>query len=374
MPMPALPPIQIDPPLINSANPWATNFADLQALYECPHTGAITTRTSLLDGFPHDPAVHQYTFFSPTTSTTRSSVSPLDGRSPALPNEPSSLNTLGYSPIPLREYLSYFIPTPSKRQATETARPIIATRLSKPIIISVTGSPGDIAECYGFISAIQAEAPLTIRLMMEINLSCPNIVHKPPPAYDAAQLREYLNAVAQARRAVKQRRGKDAVHVHVGIKTPPYTYQGQFETLVNALSEAQAEEEDRHGDAGCVISFVTAVNTLGSCLVGVEGGGDGDDFKLALNSAAGLGIGGMAGSALHPLALGNVKMIRTLLDATAGRKGDVKFIKIIGVGGVADHAGFQRMKAVGADVVGVGTALGREGVSIFERILGQGQD
>lgn len=43
-------------------------------------------------------------------------------------------------------------------------------------------------------------------------------------------------------------------------------------------------------------------------------------------------------------------------------------IKIIGVGGVADGAGYRRMRSVGAYAVAVGTALGREGIGVFEKI------
>jgi dihydroorotate dehydrogenase (fumarate) len=43
-------------------------------------------------------------------------------------------------------------------------------------------------------------------------------------------------------------------------------------------------------------------------------------------------------------------------------------IQIIGVGGVEDIHGLHRMRAVGAAAVGVGTALGRKGVKVFEEI------
>jgi len=72
------------------------------------------------------------------------------------------------------------------------------------------------------------------------------------------------------------------------------------------------------------------------------------------------------------LALGNVATIRRMLDECEDE--GVKEIEIIGIGGVSDRAGFERMRSVGASVVGVGTALGREGVSIFEKILGGGED
>jgi dihydroorotate dehydrogenase (fumarate) len=90
---------------------------------------------------------------------------------------------------------------------------------------------------------------------------------------------------------------------------------------------------------------------------------------LASASASGQGIGGLAGAPLHPLALGNVKTLRDLLDSHQRLRG----IQVIGVGGVEDSEGFARMRAVGASVVGVGTALGREGMGVFGKILGGGK-
>lgn len=70
------------------------------------------------------------------------------------------------------------------------------------------------------------------------------------------------------------------------------------------------------------------------------------------------------GVALHPLALGNVLTIRRMLNEHV----HLKEIAIIGVGGVSDSAGFERMLAVGASAVGVGTAFGRHGISVFRKI------
>lgn len=71
---------------------------------------------------------------------------------------------------------------------------------------------------------------------------------------------------------------------------------------------------------------------------------------------------------MHPLALGNVKTIRGMID----REERLRGVEVIGVGGVSDRAGFERMRGVGAKVVGVGTALGREGVDVFGKIMGSG--
>jgi dihydroorotate dehydrogenase (fumarate) len=111
------------------------------------------------------------------------------------------------------------------------------------------------------------------------------------------------------------------------------------------------------------ISFITATNTLGSSLL-LTTSPNPEEFKPTLNSSDGSGVGGLAGTPLHPLALGNVKALRDMLNGHELLKG----IKVIGIGGVSDTAGFKRMKAVGASAVGVGTALGRKGVRVFEQI------
>lgn len=345
--MSPLAPLKITPPLLNSATPWATTITDLTTLYSSPHTGAITIRTSLLHGFAHNPSIHQYTFFSPGHATTTSAApSPIDGRGSVVPAESSSLNTLGYSPIPLPEYLSWLVA--AAKGDIEGFKP----RKEKKIIVSVTGSAEEIALCYALIAETQAAHRDVLSLLMEINLSCPNIPNKPPPAYDGASLTTYLSALAQV-----AQESKDRPLIYVGIKTPPYTYHGQFRILISALEAGAAA-----GKEECPIHFITATNTLGSCLVMNSEG------NAALQSALGDGIGGMAGSNLHPLALGNVVTIRKLLDESAVP--GVKRIGIIGVGGVSDSEGWSRMQKAGAMAVGVGTAFGREGVEVFKKIAG----
>lgn len=257
-----------------------------------------------------------------------------------MPDEPSSLNTLGYSPIPLGEYLRML------ENASKSGDSHFNPRREKPVIVSVTGTPDAVAQCYTQISEVKSQNN-GLNLMMEINLSCPNILDKPPPAYDAESLVEYLTALARVRTS------KSALAaVLCGIKTPPYTYQDQYNGLLSAL------EISIQLPGACPLSFITATNTLGSCLViGPKG-------SPALGSASGEGIGGMAGSALHPLSLGNVSTIRKMLDTNEA----LKHIAIIGVGGVSDKAGYERMRNAGAAAVAVGTALGRKGVGVFEKI------
>lgn len=352
----------ISPPLLNSANPWATSEDDLKALYDCPYTGAVTIRTSLWKAFNQHPNTHQYTFFSSPLghATANINVDLPEGRGDVLPGETSSLNTLGYSPIAFEQYVAMLV-----RMSRTSALQIQTKRPDKlkPFIVSVTGSAAEVGRyCEHLLEVLndpdksypasdKNAISFGLDLMMEINLSCPNIPDKPPPAYDGVSLMEYITAVGQA----KSRAPKTYIRgMHVGIKTPPYTYHGQFQVLLDALERSTSLE------GGCPISFITATNTLGSCLVmdGKNG--------AALGSANGTGIGGLAGDALHPIALGNVKTIRSLLHSSSHP--DVKSISIIGIGGVSDAAGYKRMMSVGATAVGVGTALGRDGVDIFEKI------
>ncbi|PVH75101.1 FMN-linked oxidoreductase [Cadophora sp. DSE1049] len=371
-------PFTITPPLLNSANPWATTEADLQALYNCPYTGAVTIRTSLWKAFNQHPSTHQYTFFSSNLghATANINVDLPEGRGDILPAETSSLNTLGYSPIAFEEYIAMLVRMSRSRSSAlqqeaktkhSESDKLTTNTKTKPFIVSVTGSAEEVGRCCEHLLEVLNEpekscppsdpinnassSDLDLDLMMEINLSCPNIPDKPPPAYDGASLTEYITAVGQAKSRVPTTYSRG---LHVGIKTPPYTYHGQFQILIDALERSTSLE------GRCPISFITATNTLGSCLV-LNGSND-----PALGSVNGSGIGGLAGDALHPIALGNVRTIRGMLDASAND--DVREIKIIGIGGVSDANGYRRMMKVGADAVGVGTALGREGVGIFEKI------
>ena len=178
-----------------------------------------------------------------------------------------------------------------------------------------------------------------LELYVEINLSCPNIVGRPPPAYDEAALREYFALLPAP------------PPIPVGVKTPPYTHAAQFAAFLDA---AKAFPK--------TLSFVTATNTLGSALHLTRQPGGG--YARTLESAAGTGVGGLAGESIHWLSLGNVDSLRRGLDEAG-----LEDVVVIGVGGVGDRDGMDRMVAVGAGAVEVGTALGREGVSVFEKIL-----
>ncbi|RVD88400.1 uncharacterized protein DFL_002587 [Arthrobotrys flagrans] len=316
--------ITISPPLLNTSTPWATTRSDLQALYDSQSTGAVTTRTSFpVTGFQDDPSIHQHAF---------------------LPNS-SSLNTYGYSPHPLPYYLS----------SIESI--IVSSDLPqiKPFIISTTGTSAEVTSSVSTISTWAHGKGL--KVYVEINLSCPNIPDKPPPAYSSSGLKPYLQGLSDLQRSL------DVTMVPVGIKTPPYTHRNQFDELISAVEEFPG-----------VLSFITATNTLGNSLFyefDIPNTGEGELTPI-ITSASGTGVGGLAGESIHPLSLGNVFTIRSMLDKSAHE--EIRDMVVIGAGGVSDRAGYKRMRKAGAAAVGVGTAFGREGVEIFGKIHSVGAE
>jgi len=353
-------PLCISPPLLNSANPWCTTREQLQELYDSPHTGAVTTRTCLVDGFSHDPCVHQFAFYNPNSFSTSEPNRDQGGTN----DTTGSLNTLGYSPLPLQQYLTFI------QTISDGLRDLSDGTHYKPFIISVTGSAEEVVRCFKLITLRQRTVRMV--LAMEVNLSCPNIPGKPPPAYSTTALFEYLVALKKEMGHQVQSQGSSCnlhgglVHVPIGIKTPPYTYHDQFQALVNALL-GSAEAEPR--DLPCPVTFITATNTLGSSLLlaptnEMASGAPHSLFHHVLQSSTGTGIGGLAGAPLHPLALGNVYTIKGMLSQNK----QLEKIQIIGVGGVENVNGYNRMRAVGASAVGIGTALGRKGVTLFKEI------
>jgi len=352
-------PLDFHPPLVNSANPWATTKEDLQRLYDCPYTGAITTRTSIIDGFEHDDSKHQYCFFDHQDHNPSHRSSRALQRDSQLASTSSqsrtSLNTFGYSPTPFAIYLEIIADILRNRP----------DRPAKPVVFSITGTPTDIRQCHDLLllrkQQLKHDHSISAHFLLEINLSCPNIAGQPPPAYSKGAIDQYLKVLSSSNPPVQNTSNRQQ-EIEIGIKTPPFTYQSQFETLIGALLQ-EARHSDPSNGLVCPISFLTATNTLGNCLALSESS-PGSHHEPSLSSSDGSGIGGLGGSALHPLALGNVATLRRMLDTH-----DVlRHIEIIGVGGVSDADGYERMRSVGAAAVGVGTALGVEGVGVFEKI------
>ncbi|KAH8992090.1 hypothetical protein EDB92DRAFT_628783 [Lactarius akahatsu] len=329
----------VSPPLINSSSPSASEPNQLLELFESPHTGAVTTRTATLTGFS-ETSEHTVVFTN---------------------NSISSVNTYGYSPHPLSAYIGYV-------DAILSSAP---EHSIKPFIISITSSsPISLASMLDAIQELRAKfhdtEGATSRIGIELNTSCPNIKGSPPPAYNISGLVPILDALAECF-------WKDPT-LTIGLKLPPYVYSTQFDDLVGCIATYSRPDPSDDSRRLNPFAFFTSTNTLGQTLLFAEQAApaplsvvaDSDGGAAPAVFALPTGLGGMAGEALHPLALGNVYTLRRLLDAHTDTS--LCDIWIVGVGGVTTREAHARMRKAGAAVVACATVLLREGVSVFEKL------
>ncbi|GAA5823324.1 hypothetical protein JCM5353_008233 [Sporobolomyces roseus] len=311
-------------PLLNSASPWASTKEDLQQLWGCPHTQAITTRTATLEGYPDDPRKHQVAFFG----------------------SKSSINSYGFAPYPLGKYLEWL-------------REIVKEEPRKKNLIVSIGASGEeeLEKIFPMLEAFAGD--LGIKVGVEFNASCPNLNGSPPPAYSPAILQSYLTCFAR----------QNSQNLQFGIKLPPYTYEEQIVSVFKVIEEFSSQ----FPDAVEVVSFLTSTNTLGQGLVFADQIAEptlpssiAQSSKLNEEFGVPSGYGGLAGESIHQISLGNVHRLRTLLNSSLDPR--VKGITLIGVGGASDGASVERFTRAGADAVAIATALGREGIEVFEKI------
>ncbi|KAK4703863.1 hypothetical protein P7C70_g2359, partial [Phenoliferia sp. Uapishka_3] len=138
--------------------------------------------------------------------------------------------------------------------------------------------------------------------LVSMSLAAPNInadpvlfSGHPPPAYVRSELEECITLLAN----------KASPTLKVGIKLPPYTYDAQFDIVINALCTVSPKLGDHP------ISFLTSTNTLGQGLVfseqikEVEGATMAQGVKSDVLALPG-GYGGLAGAAVHNISLGSI--------------------------------------------------------------------
>ncbi|KAI0701312.1 FMN-linked oxidoreductase [Cytidiella melzeri] len=342
--------IDINPPLLNSSCLWASDLTQLRELYECPYTGAVTTRTATLNGFSED---NTHTVAFSASSTT-------------------SLNSYGYSPHPLRSYISWVYDLLT-HPTTSGSWP------AKPIIISITSSSSTVLQemvdevmelrfrLHDFHMSRDPPAVGVVNPMLlvaiELNTSCPNIRDTTPPAYNLPFLVPFLDVLASAYYSDPS--------VTIGLKLPPYIYSARFQDIVRRLSSYSRPNPRLDGeDAVSPFAFVTCTNTLGSCLLLTDQLGNEESATNDTPFALPTHLGGLGGEALHPLALGNVYAFSRLF--AEHRDPGIRKIKVIGVGGVTSLEARQRMIHAGASAVACATLLGQRGVKAFE-LLTNGQ-
>lgn len=166
------------------------------------------------------------------------------------------------------------------------------------------------------------------KIVLELNLSCPNIVGKPQLAYDFDAMKECLKEVSEQ------------YGLPFGVKLPPYFDMAHFDmaaAVVNAFP---------------LVQFVTCINSIGNgLLIDIE------SESVLIKPKH--GFGGLGGSYVLPTALANVNAFY--------RRCPQKLV--FGCGGVTSGEEVFMHVLAGATLVQVGTQLHSEGPAIFPRLL-----
>jgi len=253
--------------------------------------------------------------------TTRNELNELDNSSAgAVISKSCTINSRIGNDLP-RYYDTSSLSINSTGLANEGWEYYSKIKLSKPYIISVAGiEKGDniyilkqLQECYNCD-------------MIELNLSCPNIIGKPQIGYDFEDSYELLRQVFEFNEK------------KIGIKLPPYFDMIHFNYMSDILNEFTP-------------SYITCINSLGNGFV------FDDDFKPSIVPKN--GYGGIGGSIIKPFGLSNVRHFHELLPN----------LNIIGCGGIIDSRDVKEYLISGAKMVQIGTQLVKEGPSCFKRII-----
>ena len=188
-----------------------------------------------------------------------------------------------------------------------------------PLIVSILGMTADeYAENAAHMASLNPAA-------LEVNISSPTFLKLKGGYFDPDEVVEVIPAVKQA-----------AGSVPVFVKlTPNIADIGGF--------AARCVEAGADG--------ITAINTVGPGMsIDVE-------TRQPVISA---GRGGVSGPGIKPIA---VRCVADIYEATEG------CVPIIGTGGVSSGADAVEMMMAGASLVGVGTAVLREGFDVFTRFV-----
>lgn len=228
-----------------------------------------------------------------------------------------SLNSLG-------------LPNPGAKHYHEELPVIVelAHAQGKPLIVSVAGfSPGENADLAHLVLDHGAD-------IVELNLGCPNVwvgnEQKRIASFDPHLIRRTLEMTTSAV-------GEDA---RVGVKLSPFSDPFLLAEVTEVIG------------GFLVVKFVTAINTFPNAFAFASG-----DLPQI---TPGEGLAGMAGRALKPIGLGQIRQLR---------KGLPERIQLVGVGGVSTGQDVIEYLESGATAVQVATFYMDRGEQIFSDIL-----
>ena len=194
-------------------------------------------------------------------------------------------------------------------------------KYDKPLIASIAGFTEDEYDC--LFKKVNSKSFDGI----EVNLSCPNLIGKCIFAYDAVTSLRILKKIRSKTKKT------------IGVKLPPYNDRGEIQRMAEGMI-----------DIG--VDFVTLINSVPlGCVI--------DYKKEKITIKPNMGIGGLGGEAIKPIALAQTVLFRHFSKGKLG---------IIGVGGVNKGSDIYEYILAGASAVGIATSLHNEGPKVFRRL------
>lgn len=279
--------VEIDPAIMNAAGPLCITEEELLAISNSD-SGAVVTKSMTLDEREGNPEPR---YFS---------------------DELGSINSTGLSNLGYKQYADVI-----KRVKEKTEKPVIATMAGIK---------------YGDFHVMASEMN-KVADIIEVNLSCPNIVGKPQIGYDFETSEKLLSEL------------REIITKPMTVKLPPYL-DGVFrKQMADILLKSE-------------VDGVTLINSVGHSLI-VDG------EKEITSIKPNKGLGGLGGKYIKPIALGNIWGFYNLLDDK---------IPIIGVGGIYSGMDAYEHFLAGASAVQIGTAFQEEGTEVFARVKKELED
>lgn len=205
---------------------------------------------------------------------------------------------------------------------------------TKPVILSLIPFSKD--DLKTMLSDINKQTRLDdngkpIKKLVEVNLSCPNLIKKSIVAYDYELFEEYISLIECL----------SLDNLNVGIKLPPYYQNHEFDKISEIILKYPT------------IKFITCINSIVNGLII-----DIENEQTAIHPKS--GYGGVGGIYCKPTALANVNQFYN-------RLGDK--VQIIGCGGVVNGSDIFEHILAGASAVQVGTSIMKNGVEYFDFLI-----
>lgn len=230
-----------------------------------------------------------------------------------------------YSEVPLWSINSMWLPNLWYKKYIEFSK-ILKEKYNKPIIASVVwfDLQSEESDFKKIVREMQDDSDIDL---IEVNLSCPNVVWKPQIWYDFEASEKLIKQVV------------DLWNKPIWLKLPPYFEPTHQQEMANIIKRYN-------------ITFITCINSVGNTLII-----DPETERPLIKPK--WWFWGLGWDYIKPVALANVRWFYKLLWDE---------VKIIWVWGISNWVDVFEFLLAGASLIQIWTVFAKEGESCFSRI------